>query len=758
MRMSRKRGRSLRKLREAEEQREPSFPYSMRMTRKRRRRLEKFRLTQGPLIPAFPHFTRMSRQRKRQKREREEFSRDVTQMAAASLSTIYVMQTWPFHTHTHASSSINTFTDVSSYFDYMRNARDRIRGHKMAEENVLAAKENRLQAQQDLLSAEEGLHQAEEDLRAAEEQLTAVERQQSRIKVALLRARDASEQRTQIALASQRAVADFLPQVYAQQGEVDRLAALASARESEYLAYQESVADQFSSPVADGGETGDRAAKRAEVIEQTWQSVDYAQNRLNDVQVMVEEQLAGQPVERVAREAAISDEIESNLRYYEDRMEGSSRAADDARALLDDMEAQLDALKDQQREAEDNEANARQEVRDLEQDQQQAELDHRQAQVDLEETRKLLAEARVWLEDAEKNEEQAAQEQIKAEYELEHFGEGHSYGLGMEYYAWEGNRGGHQFYLPLSVSGEEEGWDWALETGFVNSSSGKEHGTVSGWANTALSASLHNDHPVSDVRYRLTVNVPTGKSGVNEKANLPDELARMTSFNEGWSVTPEIDMTRHITERDSLTARVSWTWRGDYDVRQDREPGGEEMLLTASPGNLWKQEGEYLHAGEHHQFLGLITHLSSDSARVGDYRYRDGDEFSMKAFYSQDVSPKDSWQTYAVIGYSAGTKGGDEPGTSIWRQYYGLGWTHEIRKNESWWAMVNYMKGTGAGYNYTSGQPIGDRNRWSLQVGYDRRLSSDSLLRLKLERYSMRDAAAGNYHGWNTAVMFYRTF
>lgn len=756
LRMTRQRRRRLWKRRLAEGPVLPAFPRSLRMTRRRRQRLQERREEEGPVLPTFPHFTRMTRQRKRQMRDRDELSRDMTQVAAASVSTIYVMQSTPLHTH---ASSVNTFTDISSHFDYMRDARERILGRKIAEENADRAREARVQAHRDVLYAENDLLEAVAAVNSAEEQLNMVGQQQSKIRIALCRARGASESRTRTAIECQQAVADFLPKVYAQQAEVNRLVAVASEYEGEYHARQSELSVRVERKVQE--RQGPTDSRRAEVIEETWKSVDYAQNRLNDVRVMVEDQLAGEsePVyEETVVETAVPEEAESELRYYEERMSSAMSEADEAQEVLDSLEAQLDALRNRMLEAENAEADVRQEVLALEQDQKQTDLDRREAEEELRELKRKLAEAQVFLQDAEKSEKKAVQEQIKAEYELEHFGEGHSYGLGIEYYSWHGSEDGHQLYMPMSVSGEEDGWDWSMETGYVNSSSGKPEGNVSGWTSTELSATVRNDHPVNDVRYKMTVSVPTGPSRVHENAGLPDDLARHSSFGEGWKVTPAIEATRHITERDSITGRMSWTWQGDYEFRWNPEgPGEPSETAKASPGNLWTQEAEYLHAGEHHQFLGLFTHQSSTSARAADHSYRDGDIFTWKAFYSKDVSPKDSLQAYGILSYTAGKKG-IEHGGNVWRQYYGLGWRHEIRKDQSWWIMMNYMKSKGWDYDFSSRQPTSDRNRWSLQLGYDHQLSEKSLLRLKLERYSMRDKAAGNFQGWNTSVMFYQNF
>lgn len=751
MRLSRKRGRRLQECRLSEEPKEPMFPRVRRMTRKRSRRLRERLAKLAPFQPAFPHVLRMTRQRKRQQREREELKRGASQTAAASLGSVYLLQSAGAQ-----AASLNTFHDVPSYFDYMRNARDRIRYHREAEENAVQARQWKEQAQKDLAEAEESVRQAEEGLRVAEQYADDCEKQLSRAKVALARAQDASEMATQTAVASQQDVADFLPQVYAQQAEVDALAAEAASREAEYLAQAQQGAAAVTAQ--DGANTAKglspAGAARAELIERTWQSVDYAQNQLPYVQSVVDGTVLPEGAAASASSEAPAVAVEASA--YETRMDDASQAADEAQAVLDGLEEYLDVLQQRQDDAEAAEADARQFVIDMEEEKVQAEEEIRQARQTVEEAQKWLEDARSWQQQARASLAQSEKEQQQAEYALDHFGEGHDFALGMEYYKWQGSQSGHQLYVPLEISGEEHGWNWAVETGWVQSSSGQPQGSVSGWTDTIVSASLLDKHDKLDLRYKLTVNIPTGQAPVHEAANLPNDLARFTTFGEGLNFTPEIDATHHISERDSITARLSWAWRGNYDslytvVNDDGTT--ETRRGTQHPSNLWKQEAEYLHAGKHQQLLALMTHQSGGhGVDVRGVGYKENNEWSWKLFYNEDVSPKDSWQVYGAFALDKGTLG------NVRRFNYGIGWRHEEKPGEVWWAMLTYMKTKGREYDFASGLDQGDRNRSSLQVGYDKRLDENSLLRWNLEYYRLRYATGTHYRGWGTSVMYYRSF
>ncbi|MBR2214727.1 MAG: hypothetical protein IJ849_03080 [Selenomonadaceae bacterium] len=765
MRLSRKRSRELRARQQAAdlELKEPSFPRLRRMTRKRSQALRERLAKLPPLKPAFPHVLRMTRQRKREQQELEELKREVKGGAAASLGSVYLL-----NGAGAAAASLNTFHDVPSYYDYMRSEREKILAHRLAEENLKRARDGTKSAVEDWKQAEQEVRDAQEGVAAAEKILDETQGNLSKTRIALKRAQDASEVSTQNAIASQQAVADFLPQVYAKQAEVEALRQTAEAREAEYLAFTNANMSVVGG--AEGAaEVGGINQGLAALIEETWRSVDYAQNHLPYVQKVVDgaalppETAATVSAEAAAATTAAAAVAEEAARY-EAQMEAAATAADDAQAVLDGLEEYLDVLRDRQDAAESAEAEARDLVRDLTAEEQDYARDLAEAENALAETKTWLEGAQKWLAEAKTSLAQSMLDETEAEYNLAHFGEGRNYGLGMEYYAWSGSESGHQFYLPLEVAGEEQGWSWAVETGFVESANSRAEGdySVSGLTDTTLVATVKNKHPVNEVSYKMAVNVPTGQKSVHEYANITDDLARFTSFGEGWNFIPEVDVTHHINEENSLTGRFSYAFRGDYDLRYDDNNITTEG--TQHPSNLFKQEAEYLHAGEKRQFLAILGHQGSSSAtdaRGNDYQ--EGDEWNLKLFYNKNVNKHDSWRVYAAYAYELGTSSAQNSSPDhIIRQNYGLGWRHEIKPGESWWTGLSYMKARGMDYDYTSGQTAGNRSRWAFQLGYERRLSEASSLKIKLERYYLRDDGRDNgngaYHGWGVAAMFYRSF
>ena len=748
---------------------------------------------------------RLSRAQLRELRDRRERDRHMMQAAAASLSSICVLQSI---TPSHAAS-LNTFTDVPSYFSYMRDARDRIRSQHALLDQMEEAQKNRRLAQESLQEAVDGYAEAEENALAAEQSLENAEVQISRLRVALGRASAISEQRTEIALASQRAVAEYAPQVYAQQAvvesmasEVQMLAADLEARSSQKEKLQLELNAELDAMSASGSGAPASSVPQptvnnpqdlalANFIERTWRGVDYEQNRLYDVQQRVVDAIssgsfapkANEPgaspntaemdpkqAEIASRQADL-DAQQADIDARQEELDAQQAELDDQQSLLDDMESELDSLRDAQSDAEDAETDARQEVADLSQDLEMAIADRQEAEAYLAEARQLVQDADAAMKQAEADAVEADNYIAEVKHEIEHFGEGSSFDTGMEFYSWHGPASGHQLYVPLEVSRMKDDLELMLSTGYVASTSGRERGSVSGWTDTTIGAILHNDHKVNDVRYSFIVNAPTGRTGVNQNAYLTDDLARFTSFGEGWDFSPGIMATHRFTERDSITGRMRYTWRGSYDYKYDwfdmmedgmGRPIGrlfEERRASVDPGSIWWQEAEYLHAGEHRQFLALLSHQSASSTLQDGIRYTDGDEWMLKLFHSQDIGGTDSWQAYAAYTYTGRThyrRVPEQIGGSQGRRYIGLGWTREIDKDQRLRLMLNYMDSSGESYDPITNQGSRDRKRLSLQLNYRKKLDEVSQLVAGLERYTIRDRDSSSYNGWSASVMYYR--
>ena len=632
-----------------------------------------------------------------------------------------------------SAASHDALHDVYGYFSYMMNVRDEIRSHRAAlaalaeaRADVESARANLVEAQEATRDAAANLALAIQNLRAAEEHLAAVRK-------ALASAEEASALRTEEAIAAQNAEAGYAPEVEAQRTALESL-----YREADNLSRAAGTTD---------GENPDREKVVARILAE----VGYEQNRIVDAQRMVEEALAAErgttPDAAGAKLTAVSAEVDA------------------AQATLDAMEAQLDALTALREQAEDAERDARELVADYTQEAQASEADLVESRKNKEEAETYDAEAKAWALQAADEQKAAERRLLQSEHDLAYFGEGAGAETGVEYYTWHGERAGHQLYLPLSYFSRTHAGktklDYGISAGYVKSHTGFDSG-VSGLTDTQVSVTIHNEKPRTSVHYGLSVNLPTGESKIYQRAAVPEGLARFTDFGAGWQFIPSVEVTHRISERDRLTGRFSYAMRGGYDYSK------EVPNAHVSPGNIFAQEIEYLHAGDRKSYMVQFYHnatssavqdaLDTDSRTItGSTRYRDGDDWELRFFYNGMIAPKDEMRFYAIYALTEAAKG--IASQEVARQYYGLGLRHRVSDKLTWQIMAHYQNvsttydplrtalNTGSGFK-----------RRSLIAGLAWKASERKNLTFQVERYVRSDVGGAGYNGWGTALWYQQSF
>ena len=632
-----------------------------------------------------------------------------------------------------SAASHDALHDVYGYLSYMMNVRDEIRSHRAAlaalaeaRADVESARANLVEAQEATRDAAANLALAIQNLRAAEEHLAAVRK-------ALVSAEEASALRTEEAIAAQNAEADYVPEVEAQRTALESL-----YREADNL-----------SRAADT--TGGQNPEREKVVARILAEVGYEQNRIVDAQRMVEEALAAErgttPDAAGAKLAAVSSEVDA------------------AQATLDAMEAQLDVLTALREQAEDAERDARELVADYTQEAQASEADLAESRKNKEEAETYDAEAKAWALQAADEQKAAEHRLLQSEHDLAYFGEGAGAETGVEYYTWRGERAGHQLYLPLSYFSRTHAGktklDYGISAGYVKSHTGFDSG-VSGLTDTQLSVTIHNEKPRTSVHYGLSVNLPTGESKIYQRAAVPEGLARFTDFGAGWQFIPSVEVTHRISERDRLTGRFSYAMRGGYDYSK------EVPNAHVSPGNIFAQEIEYLHAGDRKSYMVQFYHNATSSAVqdavdtdsrtiTGKMHYRDGDDWELRFFYNGMIAPKDELRFYSIYALTEAAKG--IASQEVARQYYGLGLRHRVSDKLTWQIMAHYQNvsttydplrtalNTGSGFK-----------RRSLIAGLAWKASERRNLTFQVERYVRSDVGGAGYNGWGTALWYQQSF
>ena len=639
--------------------------------------------------------------------------------AAAAACAVYLAGA----AHSVYAASHDTLHDVPGYLSYMMNVEGEIRSYHAAVDALAQAKIDLANARHNLDEARAAKADAAQNLELVGRNLRAAEDHLAAVRIALGVAEEESAARTREAIAAQQAEADYAPTVYAQRTQMEGLYAQANALAG----------------VSGGG--SDASARRAEVVARVLDEVGYEQNRIVDAQIMVEAALAG----------GVSGVQDNSAAFA-----AISAQVDAAQARLDAVESQFDALITAREAAEDAERDARERVADYQQEIAASEADLTQLRSDRVEAENYDAATKKWTDEAVRDEAVAVEQLARSEHDLKYLGEGRGYQTGAEYYAWHGERAGHQFYLPLSYFARTHAGktklDYGLSTGYVKSSTGFENGSVSGWTDTQLSVTLRNEKPVNRIFYGFGLNIPTGQSRFARYAVVPESLARFTDFGAGWQYIPSIEVVHLITERDRLTGRISYAIRGGYDYSKE-VPGAH-----VSPGNIFSQEVEYLHAGEKKQNMVQFYHNSTSRAEQdavdvdrriisGKNNYRDGDDWELRYFHNQKVSKKDEVRFYAIYALTEAASG--IASQSIARQYYGLGLRHRVSDKLAWLAMAHYAR-----VNNTS-DPLrtalntgGGFRRTSLVGGVEWKLSERQNFTFQLERFVRSDDGGFGYNGW----------
>lgn len=639
------------------------------------------------------------------------------------------------------AASTDVLHDVRSNFQSMRDEAESVEAYHTAQKDMQMAKQDLEDAKKDLLEAKEYKETA--DLNFIEAQKAVKEAQyllQSNEKnIMELKAEAAAK--TKMAIASQQAVADFLPNIESVQSQLDQLQKQLSEMEAE------AQKEKLSAGTASNNGTASTGQNRSEQIAAALNRIDYAEEYLSQVEQEFGEADAG---------TGQAGDVDASTDAA-DKVDELNDAVDSTQDELIDMSDQLADLQEEKSDAEQEETDARQSLAEAKQEQKTYEEDLKSAQEDLKDAALNKKEVKANLEIAVDTEKSAELSYKSAVDTLTYFGEGKSAQAGLEMYTWRGRERGHQTYLPVEFNSADrhKNIDISLSSGYVSSDTGLDQGSFSGWTDAQLGISRLNAHKKYDVRYRMDVNLPTGKSAIYNNAVVPDDLARFTRFGEGWNWAPGITVTKHITDVDSLIWDASYAVRGSYEYTKDI-PGAR-----IDPGNLLTQNLTYLHAEQNKKFMGRLFFTDTGRTDENGLQYTEGRQIGFESYYEKSFSKKNAFEGYAGFSFTGATdylSGTLEPNSDVRRQYFGLGMSHQITPERTLRILGNYARSDGYSYNPLTNMYSDNRHRVSLLVGYEEKINEKNSISLYLERYVIKDNIADNYNGWGANLLWNRNF
>lgn len=633
------------------------------------------------------------------------------------------------------ATTLTVLQDIYADFDYMQSNIDGIRALDLAKQYVAEAEQYLVTAQDGVLEAEQACLDAEANVKDAEQLYQELLADTEETERELEEARNRRIELTNQALAYQRAVEDYLPVWYEAQGDLQQIVDTKEAAE-------------INNPYSNGesGSYATRDAQRAAWIEAAWKEAGYAPNMLP----VIEAKFNG---------GSLGGEDDGAAQAYWDYLADLDAQEEEARNYFDSVSDTLDEMKGELESIEQTEADCVQEIMELEVQLTQNREMVRQSLLELEQSRVDSVDAQKYKEEALADEATAQQDVEQSKYSLLHIDDGMGLQESFEYYNWQGgqNRTGHQLYQENSFYWSKNHYDFSLSNAYVVSNTGLENGDMTGLTDTTLSAMYNNKHPVYDVRYGFAFNLPTGESRTYDNAIIPDHMARISRLSEGWNITPQLEVTKHL---DKYT---EWTWRTAYSLRGSYEDRMDDPTSALHPGYLWTNEAEYLHTDETLQYMGKFQYsFNGESSLTGQnpYNFTEGDGMVARGYYRKWFAPKDSWGGYMAWVYDQATASDTDysTGSGIRRWYYGAGWFHQFDEKRQLRLFGNWMRTDGAAYDPMTRQSYRSGRRFSVSLGYDWRLDEKNSLSLDVERSVLRQQGDANYRGWGIALSYTRSF
>ena len=647
-----------------------------------------------------------------------------------------------------SASSLTVLQDVESDFAVMAGHIENIRALDMAKAYVAETAQQAEQANVNLQEARQALQESVENLQQAQENLAAAEAQAEENKKALEAAKKLRKELTAQAIASQQAVADYLPVWYEAQAE---------------LQHKVDVLDAYSynapAGAASAGSSGRSSSdiQRAQWIEQAWREAGYDNSHLPEIERRLAELESGAADSTSSNDDAAA-EAQDRIDAYWARRDELQEQADEARDEFDAVSEELDQLKEQCRDAEEAEAEARRDVLELETELTQSQNDLKSSQADWETSKDDRQEASKAVYDAMRDRDEALAEHSRAKLALKHFGDGMGISRNLEYYNWQGSQNGHQLYSGSSFYWSHAHGEIGVSTGRVVSHTGLSDGAISGITDTTVSAAYTNKHQEMDVKYGLDINLPTGESRTHANAVVPDGVARFSRLGEGWNVTPRLEVTKHLDKYTDVTWRTGYSFRGSYADSWD------DMSSRIKPGNQWSNELEYLHTDDVNEYMLQLQYVHNNQARqsgdINNYDFREGDGITGRAYWRHWCNARDGWGAYTDWSYDQGTSydGIDMEGSGIHRLYYGGGWYHKFDNRRQLRLLANWMRSDGSSYDPLTKQSYNSGRRFSVSLGYEWRMDDRNSVAVDLEHYVLRQQGEANYHGWGAVLSWNRSF
>lgn len=470
--------------------------------------------------------------------------------------------------------------------------------------------------------------------------------------------------------------------------------------------------------------------------------VQYDENRLDEAEEKVDAYVDGKEKEVVSVGGTLSSKEELRLQRAETALEAAEASLDAARERLEARMEKQEALADAQADEKDALDNYMAARKNLE----EAQAFWKTTREDIEATQQELQELQKDLQDLQ--------------LYLDGVFDGKGMETGMRYFSWKDSNGksGHQVYEPVSFYVQQGDLSYGLQAGRVLShNKAAADGKAEGFTDTTLSVAQRNRNEEFTVTYGLDVNVPTGTSKMSSAAIVPDDLADIGRFGEGWQVTPRIKVEHKIGEEDTWTFETAYSFKNSYAYDKARPDA------VINPGSEWGKSLEWLHAGQKWQMIARFSHGNYGRTQYDTLNYREGDAYDLGLYYNRVLSEKQELLGYYryEIGHTSQYYGNPQAESldgQAHTRYYGLEWKYDLSSQQTLRLMGNAMQAGGRSYDSLAGQDVGGRKRYGLLFGYDLASSENDRFSAEVERFYLKYGGGNSYRGWNLFLWYQKYF
>lgn len=318
----------------------------------------------------------------------------------------------------------------------------------------------------------------------------------------------------------------------------------------------------------------------------------------------------------------------------------------------------------------------------------------------------------------------------------------------LKYYRWNAGSGDSGYQLARSVlfGYWQKRVSYGLFTQYVESTrtSNRMTNKIQGFTDTSLYMLNRNEKDKFIVDFRFNVNMPTGKSSLSRPeryAMMNEDLTGIDQLGKGWQFTPGIEVSRKIGKEDLWTIGTNCIFSQAYD------PSSDIANDKMSPGNEWRRFLRWQHAGQKWQFVGEISNLATGTTKISDSSfYNTEDKWEYRLTYNRKLLV----DQYLMLYYWR-EKQDISPftDTDTMVHYYGAEWRREFKKQNAVFRVgLDIMQADGrryAGVHYDAGNfqyvptDVDGRTKYTLGVGYERRINAISSIALDVQAFKMKD-------------------